>query len=115
MLFNSFDFLLFFPTVTIIYFLLPHKLRWLHLIIASCIFYCFFIPAYILILLVTILIDYFAGINIEKTEGKRKKSWLIVSIVSTCLVLFIFKYFDFFNTNFSNLAHLFNLSYPVPV
>ena len=32
MVFNSFSFLLFFPLVTIIYFLLPHKYRWLHLL-----------------------------------------------------------------------------------
>lgn len=113
MLFNSLPFLLFFPIVTIIYFILPHKFRWIHLLLASCIFYCFFIPIYLIILLVTILIDYFAAIYIENSEGKKRKAWLIVSIVSTCLVLFIFKYFNFFNANFSSLAHFFNLNYPI--
>jgi alginate O-acetyltransferase complex protein AlgI len=113
-LFNSFNFLLFFPIVTIIYFLLPPKHRWIHLLVSSCIFYCFFIPAYILILVVTIVIDYVAGIYIEKTEGKTRKRWLILSIISTCLVLFIFKYFNFFNSNFIGLAKVFNLGYPVP-
>ena len=75
MLFNSFNFLIFFPVVTIVYFLLPHKVRWIHLLIVSCIFYCFFIPVYILILLVTILIDYFAGINIERSSGTKKRAW----------------------------------------
>ena len=49
-----------------------------------------FIPIYILILLITILIDYTAGIYIEKTEGRKKRMLLLMSIVSTCLVLFIF-------------------------
>lgn len=114
MLFNSFSFLLFFPIITFIYFILPHQYRWIHLLLASCIFYCFFIPIYLLILLITILIDYFAAIYIEKTEGDKKKAWLILSIISTCLVLFVFKYFNFFNTNFKELAHFFNLNYPIP-
>jgi alginate O-acetyltransferase complex protein AlgI len=113
MLFNSFTFLLFFPIVTIIYFLLPHRYRWVHLLVASCVFYCFFIPIYILILLVTILIDYYAAIYIDNSVGKARKRWLVLSIISTCLVLFIFKYFNFFNNNFAALAHLFDLRYPV--
>ena len=64
MLFNSFEFLLFFPIVTVIFFLLPHKIRWAHLLTASCLFYMAFVPVYILILLGTIVIDYIAGIII---------------------------------------------------
>ncbi|MFZ4796176.1 MAG: MBOAT family O-acyltransferase [Bacteroidia bacterium] len=113
MLFNSFSFLLFFPIVTMLYFLLPHKARWFFLLSASCVFYMFFIPIYILILLITIVIDYIAGIYIEKTVGEKRKIYLVVSILSTCLVLFIFKYFNFFNTNFSLLADYFHLNYPI--
>ena len=112
MLFNSFSFLVFFPIVTIIYFLIPRKFQWIHLLLISCIFYCFFIPVYILILLVTILIDYTAGIYIEKTQGRTKKNWLLVSIISTCLVLFVFKYFNFFTSNFIAIGKFFNLRYP---
>lgn len=115
MLFNSFDFLLFFPIVTLIYFLLPHRFRWIHLLIASCVFYCFFIPVYILILLVTILIDYFAGIRIERSEGRKRKAWLLLSIVSTCLVLFVFKYFNFFASNYNLIARYFHMNYSVTV
>jgi hypothetical protein len=46
MLFNSIEFLVFFPIVTIGYFLLPHKFRWLWLLIASCYFYMAFVPIY---------------------------------------------------------------------
>ena len=115
MLFNSFNFLLFFPIVTVIYYCLPHKLRWLHLLVASCVFYCFFIPIYIIILLVTILIDYFAGIYIEKSTGRGKRSWLLFSILSTCLVLFMFKYFNFFNSNINAAAGFFHLGFALPL
>jgi alginate O-acetyltransferase complex protein AlgI len=112
MLFNSLEFLLFFPIVTALFYLLPHKLRWIHLLIASSVFYMFFIPQYILILLVTILIDYIAAIYIEKSEPNQKKKYLIISIISTCLVLFVFKYFDFFNHNMLFLSHKFGFYYP---
>lgn len=113
MLFNSFEFFIFFPLVTALYFLLPHKYRWLMLLIASCVFYMAFIPAYILILFVTITIDYFAGIWIENTQGGRKKTYLIISIISTCLVLFVFKYFNFFNTNMASVATFLGWNYPI--
>jgi alginate O-acetyltransferase complex protein AlgI len=113
MLFNSLEFIFFFPIVTILFYLLPHKFRWIHLLTASCIFYMFFIPQYVFILFTTILIDYIAAIWIEKSEDEQqKKKYLIISIISTCLVLFIFKYFDFFNQNMVLLSHKFRFHYP---
>ena len=115
MLFNSFEFVLFFPIVTILFYLLPSKYRWIHLLVASSVFYMFFIPQYILILLVTILIDYYAAIWIERTTADKKKTYLVISIISTCLVLFVFKYFDFFNQNMLWLSHKFGFHYPEKV
>lgn len=113
MLFNSFQFLIFFPIVTCIYFVLPLRFQWMFLLAASCYFYMAFIPVYILILLFTILIDYSAAIFIERSQGEKKRIWLITSIISTCLVLIIFKYFDFFNTDFHALANFMRWNYPV--
>ncbi len=106
MLFNSFEFLLFFPIVTLIYFLLPHKLRWFHLLVASCVFYMAFIPVYILILFLTIIIDYAAGIMIENAEGSRRKAFLGLSIVANIGVLGFFKYYNFFIENLNELFHM---------
>ncbi|MBL4679019.1 MAG: MBOAT family protein [Mucilaginibacter sp.] len=113
MIFNSFEFLFFFPIVTTLYFILPFKFRWILLLTASCIFYMFFVPVYILILLVTILIDYFAAIYIAKSTGRKKKIYLAASIISTCLVLFVFKYFNFFNDNFALIAKAAHWNYPI--
>ena len=99
MIFNSFEFLVFFPVVTLIYFLLPHQYRWLHLLIASCVFYMFFIPIYILILGFTIVVDYFAGIAIEQAEGRKRKMYLILSLIANIGVLAVFKYYNFFIGN----------------
>ena len=62
MLFNSLAFLVFFPLVTLIYFLLPHRFRWAHLLLASCFFYIAFVPLYLLILAFTIVVDYVGGV-----------------------------------------------------
>ena len=111
MQFNSVAFLIFFPIVTFLFYLLKHKYRWLILLTASCGFYMYFIPQYIFILFTTILIDYIAAIYIEKSTGKKRKRYLIISIVSTCLVLFIFKYYDFFNENIHDLCGLLGIHY----
>lgn len=71
MLYNSIVFFFFFIIVTGLYFMLPHRYRWLLLLAASCYFYMAFVPVYILILFSVITIDYIAGIYIEKVEGKK--------------------------------------------
>ena len=115
MLFNSFQFLIFFPLVTLIYFLLPHKWRWLHLLVASCIFYTAFIPVYILILIFTIIIDYIAGILIENADGDKRKWLLTMSIIANVGVLAVFKYFNFFVSNINSLlAGLHIATHPLP-
>lgn len=100
MLFNSIHFAIFFPIVTIGFFLLSHKQRWWWLLLASCYFYMAFKPIYILILAFTIVIDYYAAIYIENAQGRRRKQWLIASLVANIGVLVIFKYYNF-------LFHLF--------
>ena len=113
MLFNSFSFLIFFPLVTILYFLLPHRFRWALLLAASCIFYMAFVPIYILILALTIIIDYLAAIWIENSHGRRRLFFLVVSILSTCLVLFVFKYSNFFIINYNYVARFFHWNQPI--
>lgn len=107
MLFNSLEFAIFFPVVAILYFSLPQRLRTPLLLLASCAFYMAFIPVYILILFLTILIDYFAGIYLEKTTGRTRRYLLIMSIVATCLVLMVFKYFYFVTGNAVAIAGIF--------
>jgi alginate O-acetyltransferase complex protein AlgI len=110
-LFKTFKYLVYLPVVFIIYRLLSHRYRWAFMLLASCLFYIFFIPYYILILVLTITVDYFAAILIDRTNEKRiKKRYLIFSIISTCAILF-FKYFNFFDITVANIARVFNLSY----
>lgn len=115
MLFNSIEFIIFFPLVTILYFLLPHKFRWVHLLFASCIFYAAFIPAYLFVLFFLIAIDYTAGLLIEKQANKKR--WLIISIIANISLLSIFKYYDFFISNVNDLSgsHFILLKWLLPI
>lgn len=113
MLFNSIQFLFFFPVVTILYFVLPHKYRWFLLLSASCAFYMAFIPAYILILFLTIIVDYVAGILIERSIGKKRTLFFVISIISTVSILFVFKYFNFFIDNVNSIATFLHWNYSI--
>lgn len=105
MLFNSIHFIFFFVIVTIIYFTLTQRFRWMCLLAASCYFYMAFIPVYILILAGTIVIDYFAGIWIESAQGKKRKSFLILSLIANIGVLAVFKYYNFFIDNINTILN----------
>ena len=100
MLFNSLEFAVFFPLVTILFFMLPHKFRWALLLAASCFFYMFFKPVYIFILGFTIVVDYFAGIWIDKQKDiTKRKALLVLSILANVGVLVVFKYYNFLVIN----------------
>ena len=105
MLFNSLQFLVFFPVVTALFFVLPHRFRWVLLLGASCAFYMAFVPAYIFILLFTIVVDYWAGLLIEAAPGSRRKLYLALSLVANLGVLGVFKYYNFFAGNVEALLH----------
>lgn len=114
MLFNSLEFAIFFPIVTILYFVLPHKHRWWLLLGASAYFYMAFVPVYILILGVTIVVDYFAGIFIEEAQSlERKRAYLTLSLIANIGFLAFFKYFNFLNSNIIALAEFVGWNYPI--
>ncbi|MES2520136.1 MAG: MBOAT family O-acyltransferase [Bacteroidota bacterium] len=106
MLFNSLHFFIFFIIVTLGYWSLGWAGRWRLLLFASCYFYMIFKPEYILILFFTIVIDYFAGIWLEKTAGKQRKWLLIISIISNVGILVFFKYYNFLT---ENINHIFGI------
>jgi D-alanyl-lipoteichoic acid acyltransferase DltB (MBOAT superfamily) len=114
MLFNSLEFLVFFPIVVALYYFLPHKYRWGLLLISSCYFYMVFVPVYILILGFTIVIDYFAGIWLENARGSKRKLLLIASIIANTGVLAVFKYYNFLNENLTVLLKGFTIENPIP-
>jgi alginate O-acetyltransferase complex protein AlgI len=117
MLFNSFEFLVFFPTVVGLYFVLPHRLRWLLLLIASYTFYMFWRVEYAIILVISTLIDYICGRMMDRYSEKdrsKRKPWLWLSLLSNLGILFTFKYYNFFNGAATDLAELMGVGYAAP-
>lgn len=74
-----------------------------------------FVPVYILILAFTIVVDYYAGIWIEKSAGKKRKFFLICSLIANIGTLCFFKYYNFLNDNLTALLGIVNLKNPAPV
>lgn len=111
MLFNSLHFLFFFPVVTACYYALPHGYRWILLLAASCYFYMAFVPAYILILLFTITVDYAAGLAIERSAGRTRRLFLFASLAANVGVLAVFKYLQFLTGNLEALARFLHWNY----
>ncbi|MCU0470127.1 MAG: MBOAT family protein [Arcicella sp.] len=115
MLFNSLHFFIFFIIVTLAYWSLGWAGRWKLLLFSSCYFYLIFKPEYILILFFTIVIDYYAGIWLENTEGKKRKWLLIISIISNVGILAFFKYYPFFFENVTHFLGFIKVKNPLPI
>jgi len=114
MLFNSIEFLIFFVIAVTLYLFIPHRFKWLFLLLASYYFYMCWNPVYIVLILASTLIDYFAGILMGKTGEKRKRrKYLILSLCSNLGLLFAFKYFNFFNGAFKVLLDNINVTYNI--
>ena len=97
MLFNSIEFLIFFPIVLFLYYALAPKHRWVMLLIASYYFYMRWNPAYIVLIVLATAINYFAALGIDKYRQDKLKSkiFLAIGMVTSLGILFIFKYANF--------------------
>ena len=103
MLFSSIPFLYYFlPSVLILYFIAPQKLKNTVLMISSLVFYGWGEPKYVVLMIASIVIGYISGILIEAfSEKKLSKLFLGLSVVVDLGFLAYFKYADFFIENFN--------------
>ncbi|MBP3470262.1 MAG: MBOAT family protein [Lachnospiraceae bacterium] len=102
MLFNSYEFLIFLPIVLLIYYIFPKKFRYFWLLISSYYFYMCWNPKYVLLLLCSTVITYLCGIFLEQSGNGNtgRKKWIVfLGVVSNLLILFFFKYYNFFADN----------------
>ncbi len=115
MLFNSVAFLAFFPIVIGLHFIIPHRFRWVLLLAASYYFYMCWSIKFVSLILISTVIDYYAGILMSKQTKKiKRKKYLILSLVMNLGLLAFFKYFNFFNDAFNSIATLLHIPYNVP-
>ena len=115
MLFNSLEYIFFLIVVVSLYFILPHRFRWILLLTASYYFYMCWKAEYIFLIIISTLIAYVTGILMAgELTHKRKKKYLILSVVINLILLFIFKYFNFFNESMRELFNYCNIFYGIP-
>ena len=109
MIFSSITFIYYFlPILLIIYFIMPSKYKNLVLLFFSLLFYFLGEPKYIIILILSCIINYYLSKLIEKS--KHKKIYLIIALIYNIGQLLIFKYTDFFISNINSIFKL-NISY----
>ena len=115
MLFNSLDFALFLPLVFALYWSmqrLPLRYQNLFLVAASYLFYGWWDPRFLALIVASSLVDYIVGIKLEK--GSNKKPLLLLSLAVNIGALWYFKYFGFFAENFADAFSLFGTKLHVP-
>lgn len=116
MLFNSYQYLLFFPIVVMLYYAFPFRWRWALLLAASYYFYMCWRVEYIFLIIASTLIDYYAGIMMGKTDVKTKrKKYLVLSIIVNLSLLFSFKYLNFFTASLNEAFNYFNIFHDIPL
>lgn len=122
MFFNSFQFLLFFPIVVLLYYVIGKKIRWIWLLIASYFFYMSWNVKFLVIILAITFITYLSGIFISKAESiedeerriKLKKLSVAFSFIFSLGILFFFKYYDFAIDNINEVLDVLHLRIVIP-
>ncbi|MCO5258933.1 MAG: MBOAT family protein [Crocinitomicaceae bacterium] len=116
MLFNSIDFILFLPIVVVLYFAIPHKFRWILLLAASYYFYMCWKVEYVLLIVLSTVIDFYMGILMDKLPTQKARTpLLIVSLIFNLGTLFLFKYYNFASENINLLVDKIGMNHHLPV
>ena len=118
MLFNSIQFFVFFAVVCTVYAFCSYVVKrntvtQLFLLLSSLFFYACWKPAYLCLILLSVCITYAGGIAMERW-GRRKRLLLVAVLCSNLLILFFFKYFNFFAGNFNKLSKLAGFGRKIP-
>jgi D-alanyl-lipoteichoic acid acyltransferase DltB (MBOAT superfamily) len=106
MLFNSFQYWIFFFIVAALFYSLPFRFGKILLLLASYVFYMWWDPRFIVLILTSTVVDYYLGILLETPSVRRRKLLLLVSLVVNLGILGFFKYYDFFAGSLASLLRL---------
>ena len=116
MLFTSFNFLIFFPIVAMLYFAIPHKFRWLWLLFAGYFFYMSWNPLYGILLFLVTFISWFGALIIGRSAGSSPaRKWaLVCGVLLGLSFLIYFKYSAFFLESLTALLLRIGLTPSIP-
>ena len=115
MTFTSFEFLLFFPAVVLVYNLVPSRFRVWYLLLVSYLFYALMQPVYLLLLACVTGVTYLITRWMDSVPDDRKKHRIMLcGIILVVLPLFFFKYFNFVNESILGLFQSVGVNITVP-
>lgn len=115
MLFNSFNFALFFTLVACAFFLVPHAWRWVLLLAASYYFYACWKPEYLLLIFISTIVAYLTGRGMGRAgSSSKRRLFLVLSLAINLGILCVFKYYNFFNESLGSVFKALRLDYRVP-
>jgi alginate O-acetyltransferase complex protein AlgI len=106
MLFNSFQYWIFFLIVAALFYSVPFRFGKILLLLASYVFYMWWDPRFIVLILTSTIVDYYLGLFLETASGRRKKLLLVASLVVNLGILGFFKYYDFFAGSLAALLRI---------
>ena len=124
MIFNSMNYLLFFPVVVCIYFVLPIKIRWMWLLVSSYYFYMCWNIEYAFLILFSTIVTYLSGILMgqigilireKQKRQKLRKICVFGSFFLNLAILFFFKYYNFATENIKYVLDLTGVQINIPV
>lgn len=120
MLFSSIVFLFtFLPAVMILYYLLPVRFRNVILLLASLVFYAWGEPVYLFLMLLSILFNYFSGLDIARNQQDKRaaKRSLVFNLIINLAVLGFFKYEGFVLDTLNGIlpVHISYHALPLPI
>lgn len=123
MLFNSIQFLIFLPIVLLLYYTIPHRVRYLWLLAASYYFYMCWNARYALLMLLSTAITYLSGLLLEAVKKKNWscakttccKKWIVAfSLLSNLSILFYYKYFNFVFDSLARGLNFLHIQFSAP-
>ena len=108
MVFNSLTYLILLTSVVTLFWCISYNLRFYLIFLSSLIFYGFWKIEFIPLLLFSTILDWWVALKIVNSKNKKKKIFLLISLIINLGILFIFKYLIFFTENSIGLLNLFN-------
>jgi alginate O-acetyltransferase complex protein AlgI len=92
--------------VAALFYSMPFRFGKILLVLASYVFYMWWDPRFIVLILTSTVVDYYLGIFLETASGRRKKLLLVISLVVNLGILGFFKYYDFFAGSLAGLLRI---------
>lgn len=115
MIFTSLSYILFFPLVVLLFWIIPDRLKYKYLLVVSYLFYINIMPVYAMLLACVTCTTWFMTVLIDKAyDDRKKRGYLFLNIIFVLSPLFFFKYYSSINMALESIFDIYHLRWPMP-